>query len=80
MTDSDRSDLQPGSGAEATHDVLAAELQPSERELLAVYVQLRALAGRDDPAPCAAMAAKQALVELWNAGNDLALPLGDRPE
>lgn len=60
-------------------DLLGSELHPAERELLTVYRSLERLATRDDLAPCAQMAAKQALAELWNACNDLAL-LSDRPE
>jgi hypothetical protein len=52
-------------------DLLGNELDATERELLDLYERLKALAARDDLAPCVSANVKQALVMLWNACNDL---------
>lgn len=54
-------------------DLLGRELDADERELLDLYERLKTLAAREDLAPCAVANARQALVMLWNACNDLGL-------
>ncbi len=56
-----------------TTDLLGRELTADERELLDLYERLKTLSGRDDIAPCIRMNAREALVMLWNACNDLDL-------
>ena len=55
------------------HDLLGNELTGRERELVQLYVQLKALSSADDLAPCALMNVRQAMVMLWNACVDLDL-------
>jgi len=54
-------------------DLLGRELDHDERELIDLYNRLRQLSEREDIAPCISMNAKQAMVMLWNACNDLGL-------
>lgn len=54
-------------------DLLGRPLEAHERELLDLYVRLKALSARDDLPPCAVMNARQAMVMLWNACVDLDL-------
>ncbi|MGE0143517.1 MAG: hypothetical protein AB7I19_07190 [Planctomycetota bacterium] len=55
------------------HDLLGRPLDPIEAELLDLYRRLEALSSREDLPPALAANARQALVMLWNACNDLAL-------
>ena len=57
----------------ADTDLLGKPLTAAERDLLAAYRSLRALAARDDLPPGAARNVKQALAALWVATNDLDL-------
>jgi len=57
---------------EAT-DLLGNALSSDERELVDIYNRLKALSQRSDLPPVATANAKQALVLMWNACNDLAL-------
>ena len=61
-----------------TRDLLGKSLDADERELLDLYGRLRALAARDDLAPCVTANVKQAMVMLWNVCVDLDL-LFDEP-
>lgn len=54
-------------------DLLGQPLSEQEREMLAAYEALKALAARDDLPPCAARNIRQALASLWQATNDLGL-------
>ena len=54
-------------------DLLGRTTTKDERELLALYQQLKTLSQRQDLPPCALMNVKQAMVLLWNACNDLCL-------
>ena len=54
-------------------DLLQRPMTAEERELVAIYEQLKALAVNAALPPCALMNARQAMVMLWNACNDLAL-------
>ena len=56
-----------------TKDLLGNDLTADERELVDLYTRLKALSQRDDLPPVASANAKQAMVLLWNACNDLAL-------
>lgn len=55
------------------HDVLGRPIDASEKQLLQIYQDLKALSSRDDLAPCALMNVRQAMVMMWNACNDLDL-------
>jgi hypothetical protein len=55
------------------HDLLGNPLTQDERELLDLYARLKKLSARTDLPPSALMNARQAMVMLWNACNDLAL-------
>jgi hypothetical protein len=59
--------------ASPSTDLLGRQLTPAETELLELYQRLKDLLGRDDLAPCARAAARNALAALWNGVNDLAL-------
>jgi hypothetical protein len=63
----------------ATQDLFGKELTRDEHELLDLYRRLRALAAREDLAPCVTSNVRQALVMLWNVCNDLAI-LCEEPE
>ena len=53
--------------------LLGTPLTEDERELLAAYEALKALAARDDLPPCAARNVRKALAAMWQATNDLDL-------
>ncbi|HIE68660.1 MAG TPA: hypothetical protein EYP98_00065 [Planctomycetes bacterium] len=57
---------------EAT-DLLGNALSTDERELVDIYTRLKTLSQRDDLPPVVIANAKQAMVLMWNACNDLAL-------
>jgi hypothetical protein len=57
---------------EAT-DLLGNALSVDERELVDIYTRLKTLSSRDDLPPVAIANAKQAMVMMWNACNDMAL-------
>lgn len=61
----------------AKTDLLGRPLSQDERELLDLHARLQALAARTDLPPVVTANAKQAMVMLWNACNDLALPVED---
>jgi hypothetical protein len=54
-------------------DLLGRPLTAAERDLLAAYESLKALAARDDLTPAVARNVKQALAAMWQATNDLDL-------
>lgn len=54
-------------------DLLGNQMTEAEKDLLAAYESLKALAKRDDLPPCAARNVRQALASLWQATNDLDL-------
>ena len=54
-------------------DLLGNPMTADERELVDLYTRLKALSRREDVPPVVSANAKQALVMLWNACNDLAL-------
>jgi hypothetical protein len=57
----------------ADTDLLGGRLTAPERETLAAYEALKALAARDDLPPCAARNVRKALAAMWQATNDLDL-------
>jgi hypothetical protein len=57
----------------ADTDLLGAQLTASERDILAAYETLKALAARDDLPPCAARNVRKALAAMWQASTDLDL-------
>lgn len=57
----------------ADTDLLGAQLTAPERETLAAYEALKALAARDDLPPCVARNVRKALAAMWQATNDLNL-------
>jgi len=57
----------------ADTDLLGNETTAAERDVLAAYEALKALAARDDLPPCAARNVKKALAAMWQATNDLDL-------
>lgn len=57
----------------ADTDLLGKEMTAAERQTLAAYEVLKALAARDDLPPCAARNARKALAALWQAVTDLDL-------
>ena len=54
-------------------DLLGSELSPSEERLLAVYEELKALAGDSDLPPIAVANVRAALALMHNVVNGLAL-------
>lgn len=54
-------------------DLLGNQLSAAERDTLAAYEALKALAARVDLAPCAARNVRKALACMWQATNDLDL-------
>jgi hypothetical protein len=59
-------------------DLLGRPLSDSERRLLAVYAELKALE-RESLPPCAAANVREAVAVLWQVVHDLALA-ADRPD
>jgi hypothetical protein len=59
--------------AETDTDLLGKHMTLAEREILAAYTALKALATRDDLPPCAARNVRKALAAMWQATNDLDL-------
>jgi len=59
--------------ANAVTDILGQPISEIERELLATYTTLKALAAREDLPPCAARNVKKALAAMWQVTNDLDL-------
>ena len=57
---------------DAPHDSHAPR-DPLDRELLAIYEQLKQLAARDDTPPCVDRNVKKALACFWQIANDLDL-------
>ncbi len=57
----------------ADTDLLGNQMTAVERETLAAYEALKALAARDDLPPCAARNVRKALAAMWQAANDLDL-------
>lgn len=58
---------------DSTKDLLGNDLTADEQELVDLYQRLKTMSARDDLPPVATANAKQAMVLLWNACNDLAL-------
>ena len=56
-----------------THDLLGGELTASEQRLLAIYDELKALAGDDELPPVAQANVRAALALMHNVVNGLAL-------
>ncbi len=54
-------------------DLLGRELTADETELVELYTRLKALAARDDLAPCVTANVRSALAAVWNTVNDLGL-------
>lgn len=54
-------------------DLLGNQLTAAERDTLAAYEALKALAARDDLPPCAARNVRKALAAMWQATTDLDL-------
>ncbi|HZC05659.1 MAG TPA: hypothetical protein VE338_08460 [Ktedonobacterales bacterium] len=54
-------------------DILGNQMTQAEKETLAAYEALKALAARDDLAPCAARNVRKALAAMWQVTNDLDL-------
>lgn len=54
-------------------DLLGKQVTASERDALVAYEALKALAQRDDLAPCAARNVRKALAAMWQVTNDLDL-------
>lgn len=59
-------------------DLLGRPLTKDDVELLDLYARLKALSTRTDLPPVVTVNAKQAMVMLWNACNDLAI-LSEEP-
>lgn len=59
-------------------DLLGRPLTRDDQELLDLYARLKALSSRQDLPPVVTANARQAMVMLWNACNDLAL-LSEEP-
>ncbi len=59
--------------SDETKDLLGKELSENEKDLLAVYRQLKEMSVREDLAPSALMNVRQAMVMMWNACTDLYL-------
>ena len=54
-------------------DLIGRPLDETERALVDVYARLKALAARDDSAPCVASNVRFALAAVFQAVNDLGL-------
>jgi hypothetical protein len=59
--------------ATTTTDILGKPATDIERELMATYTTLKALAAREDLPPCASRNVKKALAAMWQVTNDLDL-------
>jgi hypothetical protein len=57
----------------ADTDLLGNQMTPAEKDVLAAYEALKALARREDLPPCAARNVRKALASMWQATNDLDL-------
>jgi hypothetical protein len=57
----------------AKTDLLGRALAKDDLELLDLYARLKALSARTDLPPVVIANARQAMVMVWNACNDLAL-------
>lgn len=57
----------------ADTDLLGNQMTAAEKDVLAAYETLKALARRDDLPPCAARNVRKALASMWQATNDLDL-------
>ena len=62
-----------GTTTMAETDLLGKPLTDVERDILAAYTALKALAAREDLPPCAARNVRKALAAMWQATNDLDL-------
>ena len=58
-------------------DLLGNQMTAAERDALASYEALKALAARDDLPPCAARNVRKALAAMWQVTNDLDLDVDD---
>ena len=56
-----------------THDLLGHATTDTERQVLALYEQLKELAARDDLTPCVRHNVCKALACMWQVVNDLDL-------
>lgn len=54
-------------------DLLGRQLSATEAELARIYADLKAMAAREDLAPCAERNVKKALACMWQVMNDLDL-------
>ena len=54
-------------------DLLNRPMTDDEREIYAMYLALKKMAGREDLPPCVARNIRKALACLWQATNDLDL-------
>lgn len=54
-------------------DLLGRPLSDSERQLLALYADMKVLAGNADLPPCARQNVRRALACIWQVVNDLNL-------
>lgn len=57
----------------ADTDLLGNQMTAAEKDVLAAYEALKALALRADLPPCAARNVRKALASMWQATNDLDL-------
>ncbi len=57
----------------ADTDLLGNPITAVEKDVLAAYETLKALATRNDLPPCAARNVRKALASMWQATNDLDL-------
>ncbi len=57
----------------ADTDLLGNPMTAVEKDVLAAYEALKALATRNDLPPCAARNVRKALASMWQATNDLDL-------
>lgn len=51
-------------------DLLGRPIGETDAQLMRIYVQLKALAGRDDLPPCVERNVKKALACMWQVVND----------
>jgi hypothetical protein len=57
----------------ADQDLLGNDMSDVEKHVLDVYMNLKALAGRDDLPTCAARNVRKAIAAMWQATNGLDL-------